>query len=140
MLPHVKYEEKGVGGKPTVQFSGVNVQVINGEGKTATTNGESNLVIGYDENGGAHEQSGSHNLILGEEQTFTSYGGIVAGTSNTISSPFASITGGFLNTASNLWASGTVGNRNTANGEDAGVDGGELNKASGVAASVSERE
>jgi hypothetical protein len=48
-FPSVKYEAKGVAGKPTVQFAGENVQVVNGEGKTATTNGEGNLVIGYDE-------------------------------------------------------------------------------------------
>jgi hypothetical protein len=33
LLPHVNYVESGVGGKPTIQFSGVNVQVVNGEGK-----------------------------------------------------------------------------------------------------------
>ena len=36
-------------------------------------------MIGYDKNEGKHEQTGSHNLILGEEQTFTSYGGVLAG-------------------------------------------------------------
>ena len=77
ILPHINYIGAGVGGKPTIQFSGVNVQVVNGEGKTATTNGEGNLVIGYDENPRA--QTGSHNLILGEEQEFTAYAGIDAG-------------------------------------------------------------
>lgn len=68
ILPYIKYEEKGVGGEPTIQFSAVNVQIVNGEGKTETTNGEGNLVIGYDENSGSHKQTGSHNLILGEER------------------------------------------------------------------------
>ena len=36
ILSHVKYVESGVGGKPTIQFSGVNVQIVNGEGKTET--------------------------------------------------------------------------------------------------------
>src|SRR6266568_4023467 len=49
ILPHIKYVESGVGGKPTIRFSGVNVQVVNGEGETgAPVNGEGNLVIGYD--------------------------------------------------------------------------------------------
>ena len=60
----------GIDGKPTVQGSAANVQLVNGEGKTASANGEGNLVIGYDENGGGHAQTGSHDLILGEEQTF----------------------------------------------------------------------
>ena len=30
LLSHVTFNESGVGGKPTVQFSGVNVQIING--------------------------------------------------------------------------------------------------------------
>ena len=74
----IKYVASGVGGKTTIQFSGVNVQVVNGAGKTESVNGEGNLVIGYDEDSG-REQQGSHNLVLGVEQTFTSYGGIIAG-------------------------------------------------------------
>jgi hypothetical protein len=50
ILPHTNYVEKGIAGKPTIQFSGVNVQIVNGEGKTASVNGDGNLVIGYDEN------------------------------------------------------------------------------------------
>jgi hypothetical protein len=73
VLPHIKYVASGVDGKPTVQFSGVNVQIVNGEGKTASVNGEGNLVIGYDENTeNKHAQTGSHDLILGEQQTFIS--------------------------------------------------------------------
>ncbi len=40
LLPHIRFSSAGVGGKPTVQFTGVNVQIVNGEGKTATANGE----------------------------------------------------------------------------------------------------
>jgi hypothetical protein len=59
-----------VGGKATVQFSGVNVQIVNGLKLTATTNGAGNLVIGYDESFGT--QTGSHNLVLGTSQSYTS--------------------------------------------------------------------
>ncbi len=87
ILPHIKFVASGIGGKPTVQFSGINVQIVSGSGSTAgAVNGEGNLVIGYDENTGGHAQTGSHDLILGEEQTFTSFGGVVAGFRNTISS------------------------------------------------------
>ncbi len=40
-----------VDGQPTVRFSGVNVQVVDGTGDTdGTVNGTGNLVVGYNEN------------------------------------------------------------------------------------------
>jgi hypothetical protein len=135
ILPDITYEASGVGGKPTVRFSGVNVQVVNGEGKTESTNGEGNLVIGYDENPGT--QTGSHNLVLGGRQTFTSYGGILGGFLNTITGPYASVSGGDLNTASADGASVTGGQANQVSGLFASVSGGEENAASGSDASVS---
>jgi hypothetical protein len=152
LLPHVSYVESGVGGKPTIQFSGVNVQIVNGEGKTESINGEGNLVLGYDENLVGYPQTGSHDLILGDEQTFTSYAGLVAGYQNAVSGPFASISGGTQNTASGYAASvgGGFGNTsssitsavsggsgNHASGEEAAVSGGSSNTASGQSASVS---
>jgi hypothetical protein len=135
ILPHMKYVASGVGGKPTIQFSGVNVQVVNGEGKTASLNGEGNLVIGYDENA-SRTQTGSHNLILGEEQAFSSFGGIVAGYGNTISGRESSVTGGFLNTASGYYTAITGGANNIASVETASVSGGVRNTASNQGASV----
>jgi hypothetical protein len=137
LLPHVNYVESGVGGKPTIQFSGVNVQIVNGEGKTASVNGEGNLVIGYDENPSQHAQTGSHDLILGEEQTFTSFGGIDAGWDSTIGAPWATVTGGEFNKATGEYASVSGGDLNAASGEWAAISGGALNTASGSWASVS---
>ena len=151
LLPHMSLIATGVGGKPTIRFSGVNVQIVDGEGKTATVNGEGNLVIGYDENPAKHSQTGSHDLILGEEQTFTSYGGIVAGFDDAITAAFASVTGGgrnsatfkeasvtggYDNTASKENATVTGGRDNVANSEYAAVSGGRLNTATGVASSI----
>jgi hypothetical protein len=131
LLPYIKFVASGIDGKPTIQFSGVNVQVLNGEGSTSSTNGEGNLVIGYDEAAGA--QTGSHDLILGAEQTFTSYAGIDAGIGNTISGPYASVTGGENNLATGLYSSVTGGKYNTASGMFASsVSGGEYNTASGI--------
>lgn len=142
LLPHIKFVGAGVGGKPTIQFSAVNVQVVNGEGKTASVNGEGNLVIGYDEDPGLRRskpgvQTGSHNLILGEEQEFTSAGGIVAGELNTITAPFASITGGIDNSASEVDASVSGGFDDSASGGISSVSGGTENTASGAQASIS---
>ena len=138
VLPYIKYVASGVGGKPTIQFSGVNVQIVNGEGKTESANGEGNVVIGYDEDReGKHEQTGSHNLILGEEQTFTSWGGVLAGFQNTIYAPFASVTGGEKNTASQFFASVGGGEANTAEGLNSSITGGAENKATVDDASIS---
>jgi hypothetical protein len=112
ILQCVRYVSSGVAGRPTVQFSGCNVQIVNGENKTATANGAGNLVIGYDER--PREQTGSHNLILGEEQKFTSYGGVDAGRANTIGAPFASVGGGHENKSEGEYASVSGGEQNTA--------------------------
>ena len=158
---YAKVIPSGIDGKPTVQVSGANVQIVNGEGKTATTNGEGNLVIGYDENesgqcsnrhlrtkqqceggGGTwtpepHAQTGSHNLILGREQTFTSFGGIDAGVLNTISGEWATITGGRQNTASGNDSAILGGEEGTAGGEQSSVSGGDANRALGLSSAVS---
>jgi hypothetical protein len=131
VAPHIKYEEHGVGGKPTIQFSGVNVQVVNGEGKTEAVNGEGNLVIGYDENERDHAQTGSHDLVLGEEQTFTSYGGIVAGYSNSLTAALGSIIGGWENHVNEQGGSIVGGEGNRASGLNSSVAGGGYNEASG---------
>jgi hypothetical protein len=137
ILPYMKYEEKGIDGKPTIQFSGVNVQIVNGEGKTATTNGEGNLVIGYDEDPEKHAQTGSHDLILGEEQMFTSYGSIIAGYLSSATEPFSSVTGGEGNKASGKYSSVGGGHENTASGEASSFTGGVKSKAEAYAAAVS---
>jgi hypothetical protein len=138
LLPHIKYVTNGVGGKPTIQFSAVNVQVVSGEGKTnAVVNGEGNLVIGYDENTGGHQQTGSHNLVLGIEQTFTSFGGIVAGLDNTTKGQFASVTGGKENNASGKFATVSGGRGNRATEDEKWIGGGEGNEANEAGSSVS---
>jgi hypothetical protein len=138
LLKYVKVQPSGVSGKPTVQVAGANVQIVNGEGKTATTNGAGNLVIGYDENKeGKHAQTGSHDLILGEEQTFTSFGGLAGGWGETISAPFASVSGGRSGSASAENASVSGGINNVANAKYASVSGGSSSTASGEAAAVS---
>src|SRR5438270_9235514 len=54
------YVPTGAGGKPTVQFAAVNVQIVNGAGATASLTGTGNLVLGYDENPSSRAQTGSH--------------------------------------------------------------------------------
>jgi hypothetical protein len=136
----------------TITFSGVNVKINNGAGQTATANGLGNLVIGYDENTG-HErplekpgqQTGSHNLILGQEQEFTSYGSIIGGELNTSTGQFTDVFGR-KNTASGPEASASGGYNDKATREGASVSGGrsntagELGRANSVRAATATRQ
>lgn len=135
ILPYVKYVGSGVGGKPTIQFSGVNVQVLSGGGKTEEVNGKGNLVIGYDESPGT--QTGSNNLVLGISQTFKSFGGFLGGRSNASEGRYASVLGGERNRATGVASALSGGVDGTASGEDSSVSGGAENTASGYYSSVS---
>ncbi len=149
-------------GQSTARFTGVNVQVVNGEGTTPTRNGVGNLIIGYNEdpgqrqfcslgeynanyttcvsNGGtwaANQRSGSHNLILGNRHSYTGFGGLVAGSDNVVNGIYASVSGGSVNIASGDRAAVSGGFNNRASGVNAVVSGGDSNTASGQTASVS---
>lgn len=63
-----------------LRFEGCNVAVINGVGSTTTSNGLGNLIVGYNE--GTGTKAGSHNLIVGPNHSYASYGGLVAGSGN----------------------------------------------------------
>jgi hypothetical protein len=148
LLSHVTFNESGVGGKPTVQFSGVNVQIINGEGSTESTNGAGNLVLGYDEEPGA--QTGSHDLMLGSKQAYTSYGSILGGWKNTASGPRsvvlgennlaeaeqAEVLGGGANQAIRFQAEVLGGSENAASGTASVIVGGRFNAATKIWADV----
>ncbi len=121
----------------TLLLSGMNLQVVNGQGTTASSNGLGNVIIGYNEDDGATEtRTGSHYLIIGEEHDWSSYSGIVAGYGNSATGIYASVTGGQYNTASSFGASVTGGQYNTASGGVSSVTGGRNNTASDSSSSV----
>jgi hypothetical protein len=163
-----------------VYVTAANLHIVNGTGATdGAVNGLGNLIVGYNEpplaqiggescslgqyttlqdctnNGGIwalRHTSGSHNLVLGEANSYSSYGGIVAGHKNHVLAPNAtivggennfareyssSISGGYGNVASGVYASVSGGDTNTASGESASVSGGADNDASGARTSVS---
>lgn len=122
------------GGKPdTIILQGCNLEINNGTGKTDKVNGLGNLVIGYDKAPTTPEvpkkKTGSHNLVVGDEHAYSSYGGIVAGTQNQISAPGASVIGGRLNQATAPYASVTGGQYGVASGGASSVTGGWNNQA-----------
>jgi len=100
----------------TVKLSGYNMQIVNGTGSTNSTSGLGNLLIGYNalrSQHGIDARTGSHNLILGDFNNYTSYGRLVAGYENTISGAYAVVSGGGDNTASGQYSSVSGGNNNT---------------------------
>ena len=96
-----------------LRISTANVQIVNGMGSTSTADGLGNLIIGYDH--GVGVASGSHNLVLGDFQTYESYGGLVAGQGNTLLGPYASVLGGQSNTAAGSFSC-VVGGQNNVTG------------------------
>ncbi len=152
-----------VNGGTTIRFTGVNVQIVNGTGQTGQINGLGNLIIGYNNprtggphtcslgehwdnqtdcqnNGGTWDlnfKTGSHNLIVGDQNAYSSYGGIVAGRYNVINGPFATVTGGTDNIGAGWYSSVSGGIANTASGDHSSISGGYNNTASGNSSSVS---
>ncbi|RME51813.1 MAG: hypothetical protein D6795_07690 [Deltaproteobacteria bacterium] len=113
----------------TVVFDGCNVQIVNGMGRTASTNGRGNLIVGYNETSGQETlRSGSHNLVVGMGHTYESYGGLVAGSGNALFAPAATIAGGANNAVSAFGAAVYGGEENAANGAFSTITGGVRNE------------
>ena len=117
-------------GLPEVVITGANLRIVNGLGSTDCRdeasgtpipdcpNGLGNLIVGYNEMrlpevGPPDRRTGSHNIIVGKEQNFSSFGGLVVGFRNEISGDFAAICGGFANTASGALAAVSGGRDST---------------------------
>lgn len=141
----------------SVVFRGANVFIQSGSGYTSDNGallGLGNLFIGYNEDTDSDEdQSGSHNLVVGDENSFTSYAGVVLGYDNVVSSPHSTVSGGRENEANGNYAIVVGGYRNAVtdglygavlsgegndvSGNYATTSGGSFNVASGVQATVS---
>lgn len=123
----------GFGGdspRATLRISGVNLQIVNGEGETATANGLGNLIVGYQETRGSplpdgrDFRTGSHNIVVGERHSYRGSGGLVAGYFNTLLGNYASVSGGFNGTAAGDHSSVGGGLGNYAVGSYSSVSGG----------------
>src|SRR5262245_18401099 len=77
-------------------LSGANLYVNDGSVNTdGPVNGLGNLVIGYNEmRGSGDDRSGSHNLVVGSRNNYSSYGGLVGGREAETSTPFSIATRG----------------------------------------------
>jgi hypothetical protein len=128
-----------VNGGNDIVISGANLNIVNGTGSTQTANGRGNLILGYNEaRGGALDQrTGSHNLVLGQQNNYTSFAGIIGGYQNTISGPFAHVLTGLQNGALGFYTCVASGRGNNATGNYAAILGGDFNVASGTRSTVS---
>lgn len=100
---HVTVEPNDINGLegPHVIFTGVNVHVRSGSGRTDDAgSGSGNLIVGYNEDLFGNPRTGSHNLVVGAGHGYSSCGGFVAGFGNTISGRYAAVSGGAENAAS----------------------------------------
>lgn len=148
-------------GYMTALFSGVNIQVINGVTQV-TPNGLGNLIVGYNMNKAAgdfscsdgqynnvtdcasngntwalNHKSGSHNIVAGNNNSYSQHSGVVFGVRNIINRAYAGVTGGANNTASGVSASVSGGTEVIASGDASSVSGGFRNTASSSFSSVS---
>ena len=124
----------------TVQLSGANFQIVNGAGATATANGLGNLIVGYHEErtgpGAVTRRGGSHNVILGIGNNYSSWGGVVGGGDNELTGAYSAAFG-IRNTVSGDGSFIAAGADGEASGVGCFVGGGSENHASGQFASVS---
>ena len=153
MLGHMSIEQLPVDDAgntaKTIRFSGVNVQVVNGAGRTEELNSLGNLVVGYqelrmlgpgDEEVGrdvTNDRSGSHNIVVGRGNNYSIFAGQVVGERNTISGFYSTVSGGRNNTASGGASAVSGGQENTAEESGSTVSGGLNNTASGPDSTVS---
>lgn len=147
-------------GYPTVLFTGVNVQVVNGVSQE-TPNGLGNLIVGYNNprvagwvgcsdgqfvdmtacqtNGhvwAVNHKTGSHNLVVGDRNAYSQTGALLAGYNNMVNRNYGSITGGQENLAEGLGSTVSGGARNQAFANYSNVSGG-FNSGTGFAATYS---
>ena len=121
----------GVNG-PHLLITGVNVHIRSGSQATddgGTPRGLGNLIIGYNEINPTVgiPRNGSHNLVLGKMNGFSSVGGAVMGQQNRITGQYATVLGGEANVASGFSSSILGGGQNTASGQYSTVYGAQQN-------------
>jgi hypothetical protein len=136
----------------TLVLAGINLQIVSGSGATdGAVNGKGNLIVGYNEDSGL-DRGGSHNIVLGQGNGYSSFGGIVAGSDSLISGENASaiaadgaeasgagsvVVGGVNNVASTGPSAVFGGRNNQALGSGSTVTGGSDNLATGWSGHVS---
>jgi hypothetical protein len=137
ILPYVKFSAAGLPNSrttttnnPLITFKGVNVLVKKGDGAAGT----GNLLVGNQDLLNPATRTGSDNLIVGNEHSWTGHTNLVAGNGNRANGNY-SLLAGLYNTAS---SGGNVafGGYNTVGEQLSTVLGGAYNSATGNRSTV----
>jgi hypothetical protein len=121
----------------SVIFTDANVYVQSGSGSTdGTVNGLGNLIVGYDEDGGSDDKSGSHNVIIGMEHQYTGAGNLISGYRHEVDNDFSGMVGGFDHFVGATYSGLVGGVRNTTLGTYSSVLGGRDSTATGDVSSI----
>jgi hypothetical protein len=133
-------------GTGNLVVAGGNVHVVNGAGATATNNGRGNVIVGYsaeptsadgnwvDSTPVADRRSGSHNLILGDANGWTSYGALIAGYGTLSGEPYCGALGGTGNSCVGTFGAVVAGTANQVRNQSAATLGGRELDAAGLSA------
>jgi hypothetical protein len=108
-----------------------NLHIVNGLGSTDTANSLGNLIVGYNElrDDKFNVRIGSHNLVVGKRNNYSSYGGVAFGLFNHASGPYGTVCGGSGNKAVGFAAAVDGGRENVATGQFSSIGGGYGNAA-----------
>ncbi|MCW7755139.1 hypothetical protein OOT00_14215 [Desulfobotulus sp. H1] len=117
-----------------LQLEGINLILVNGEGKTASTNGTGNLVIGYSK---LQNVTGSHNMLVGDNHSCSGYGSLISGSGHKVTGVYGAAVSGKDNTVSGQAALAIGGEENRADGDFSATVGGRKNRAGGKNAIIS---
>ena len=121
-----------VQGDQTLLISGVNLQVVNGTGSTSAVNGLGNFIVGYNESDSlTTERGGSHNLVMGRLNQYSSFSGIAHGLRNSVLNDESAVIAGSNNVVSGARSAVLGGDQNTASGNKVIAIGGVGNEAKG---------
>lgn len=115
LAKYLKVEPNAINGVngPHVILTGVNLHLRSGSGSTdesQTASGQplglGNLIVGYNElNPTGGLRTGSHNIVGGSFNNFSSVGGLIVGVRGTINGQYATVLGGDMNMASGVASS-----------------------------------
>jgi len=116
-------------------IDGCNVNIRNGSGSSGTKNELGNLIIGYNETESPtsnEDRSGSHNVVIGRRNSYSSAIGLVVGEKNTVSGGIAVAVGGSGNVASGPFSFVGGGANNLSAAHWTAISGGDNNQAYGM--------
>lgn len=121
----------------TVFITHANVKILNGTGNMRSTNGLGNLVVGYsDDPIQVRYSTGSHNIAIGGNNRFTSWGSLVTGHHNIVNAPYSASIGGEYTNVNGFFGVSIAGLQGGLNGTHSVVLGGEGNGTNGDFATV----